>query len=747
MPALRQLRRRGSTLVMVALIVVCVSLVSGILLRFALVEARLNRANTLRIEAKNAAEAALEYGAAELAVRFQSNRNFNSTTLVSNPISAHTNRLATLYVADTDRPTSVVPSTVRLYVSNTSTGVTRRIDARDPNNAFDPLRGQTVGSRFVRILSTATARAAGQRDAVAYATQAFEIRDSQLFNYAIFYNLRMEFHPAPAMEVWGPVHANENFYLTAGNTVDYFDTVTTAGRMFATGFSTTGRPTGRSISFTTGVDNNSDGRPDLVSISGHTFPVAGGGTVTTHIDSDLASRAAGQTFADRASQLWRGNAQDASHGVERQNPPGVLNPNDARKLIEPPDSSGTANTSIESQKFSRQAGLYILVDRNGTVPRVTLFSNATDALAFKASSNRASWISSNPAKVVVPPADMIDTDRRMRDNREEKTVNMVDIDMGKMRAALRATSSTPADQKFRVNGGDWDYQARWNGAVYVEVESPGQGFTTTSDISAASGANTRNIHGAGLGTGTATAVRLINGSQLPTLAPNASNANRDRGLSLATNAPVYIAGHFNANGNFGSGGSTDGSERAPDPNYQNGTPTNFDDDTEVPALVAADAINVLSANWVNASGVPVGDGRESNLSANGRSAVNTEVSAVFMGGIVETPANGNGYSGGVENYPRFHEDWDGDTLRYRGSIVALFTSAFATGAWGKSNVYGAPTRKWGFHNFLKNGEYPPFTPTLRTFRRIDYRDINKAEFDALLADTASGFRLMAPASP
>lgn len=747
MPSPHSSRRRGSTLVMVTLISVGVALVVSVLLRFALVEARINRANILRIEAKNAAEAALEYGAAELAVRFQSNRNFNSTTLVSSPISAHTARLASLYAADPDRPTSVLPATVRLYVSNTSAGVTRRIDARDPNNAFDPLRGQTVGSRFVRLLSTATARASGQRDTVAYATQAFEVRDSQLFNYAIFYNLRMEFHPAPAMEVWGPVHSNENFYLTGGNTVDYFDIVTTAGRMFANGFSTTGRPTGRSISFTTGVDGNGDGRPDLVSISGHTLPVSTGGTVTTHVDSELAARAAGQTFADRASQLWRGNAQDVSLGVERQNPPGVLNPSDARKLIEPPDTSTSASASIESQKFSRQAGLYILVDRNGLAPRVTLFSNADDAIAFKAASNRASWISSNPAKVVIPPVDMIDTDRRMRDNREEKTVNMVDIDLGKMRSALRATNATPAAQKFRVNGADWDYQARWNGAVYVEVENPGLGFATTSDISAASGANILNVHGAGLGTGTATAVRLLNGGQLPTLAPNTSNPNRDRGLSLATNAPVYVAGHFNANGGFGGGSGTDGSERSPDPNYQNGTPANFDDDTEVPALVAADAINVLSANWVNSSGLPVGDGRESNLGSNGRSAVNTEVSAVFMGGIVETPANGNGYSGGVENYPRFHEDWSGDTLRYRGSIVALFTSAFATGAWGKSNVYGAPVRKWGFHDFLKNGEYPPFTPTLRTFRRIDYRDIGKAEFDGLLADTTSGFRLMVPPSP
>jgi hypothetical protein len=732
---------------MVTIIVLVLSLSVGILLRYALVEARINRANVLRLEAKNATEAALEYASAELAVRFQSNRSFNSASLAANPIATHTARFAPLFAAGASTPTSVVPDSVRLLVSTTSTGVSRRIDPRDPNNAFDPLRGQTVNSRYVRMLATATSRSAGIGEHIAYATQAIEIRDSQLFNYAIFYNLPMEFHPSPPMEVWGPVHSNENTYLTASETVHYYDTFTTAGQMLTSTLSTTGRPTGRSIHFTTGTDANGDGKPDTVPISGHNFRV-GASTVTTHVDSSLAARVAGHNFADTASQLWRGNAQDVSLGVERQNPPGVLTPNDARKLIEPPDTAETANTSIEGQKFSRQAGLYAVVDRVSGNPRVTLFKSTADALEFKSSATRSAWITSNPTKVVTPPTGLIKPNRRMRDNREEKTINLVDIDLGKMRAALRATGSTPAEEKFRVNGADWDYQAGWNGAVYVEVENPGQGFTTTSDIDLASEAS--SSHGTGTGTGTATAVRLLNGKQLPSLAPTALYPNREHGFTFATNAPVYVAGHFNANGTFGTTSSPDGSERSPDPSYQNGTPTSLDDDTEVPALVAADAINVLSAAWVDASGKPVGDGLENNLTNNtnkGRVAANTEISAVFMGGIVQTPSGGNGYSGGVENYPRFHERWDGKTMRYRGSIVALFNSANGTGVWGKNNVYGAPTRKWGFHDFLKSGQYPPFTPTLRTYRRIDYRDITKPEFDTLLAESTNGFQLMVPPTP
>ncbi len=734
---------RGSALVLVTLVSVCVALVIGVLLQYALTEARINRANVLRLEAKNAAEAALEYGAAELAVRFNSNRNFNSATLAVNPVTAHSTRLATLYTPSADSPTTIVPGSIRLYVSNTSSGIPRRIDANDPENAFDPLRGQTVNSRFVRLLATATARSPGMRDQVVYASQAFEVRDSQLFNYAIFYNLPMEFHPAPDMEIWGPVHSNEDAFLTAGGTVHYRDSFTSAGRIIANAFSTTGRPTGRNIHFATG-QRDANNVPLTSPINGHSFRV-GTTNVVTHVDSDLATRAAGHLFSEKASQLWHGKAQDVSLGVERQNPPGVHNPTDARKLIDPPDTSDAANASIEEQKFSRQAGLYVFVDRVGTAPRVTLFRNAEDAVSFKAAPNRAAWISTNPDKVLTPPAGLINPNRRMRDNREGRTINMIDIDLGRMRTALRTTGSTPDDQRFRVNGANWDYQAGWTGAVYVEVESPNSGFTTTSDISAVSGANAANIHGAGNGSGTATAVRLINGQRLPSLAPSSSNPHREHGFSFATNAPVYIAGHFNANGVFGTSSSPDGSERSPDPDFDGGAPLDLDRHTEVPALVAGDSINVLSAAWVDSSGLPVGDGRENNLNATrGRVAVNTEVSAVFMGGIVQTPANGDGYSGGVENYPRFHEDWGSRTLRYRGSIVALFTSTHATGRWGSANVYGAPIRRWGFHDFLRDGKYPPFTPSLRTFRRIDFRDITRAEYEALLADTALGFRLMSP---
>jgi hypothetical protein len=95
----------------------------------------------------------------------------------------------------------------------------------------------------------------------------------------------------------------------------------------------------------------------------------------------------------------------------------------------------------------------------------------------------------------------------------------------------------------------------------------------------------------------------------------------------------------------------------------------------------------------------------------------------------------------VENFPRFHENWSGQRLRYRGSMVALFNSTIATGPWSSAR-YDAPTREWGFSDMFQNGRQPPGTPMLRTFRRVTYADLTAAQFNTLLNNTSLGFTSM-----
>ena len=69
------------------------------------------------------------------------------------------------------------------------------------------------------------------------------------------------------------------------------------------------------------------------------------------------------------------------------------------------------------------------------------------------------------------------------------------------------------------------------------------------------------------------------------------------------------------------------------------------------------------------------------------------------------PATGAtyGYSGGLNNFPRFLENWSGHTFNYTGSMIELFTSGIATGEWDTGSTYVPPVRNWNFDsNFVDN---------------------------------------------
>lgn len=154
-------------------------------------------------------------------------------------------------------------------------------------------------------------------------------------------------------------------------------------------------------------------------------------------------------------------------------------------------------------------------------------------------------------------------------------------------------------------------------------------------------------------------VRLINGSQI----------YRNGGLTVVSDDPIYIQGDYNTV-------------------------------NKKPAAVICDSVNILSNNWSDANSA-------SGLGSRG--ADNTTINTAFIAGVDNT-ATGH-YNGGMENYPRLHEDWSGDTLYIRGSFVELWNSQAAQGAW----VYGppqynAPARNWDYDSDFNPDNMPPFTP-------------------------------------
>ncbi len=166
------------------------------------------------------------------------------------------------------------------------------------------------------------------------------------------------------------------------------------------------------------------------------------------------------------------------------------------------------------------------------------------------------------------------------------------------------------------------------------------------------------------------AVRLVNGQELPS-----------QGLTVATDRPLYIWGDYNTV-------------------------------NKKPASVVCDAINILSNGW---------EDQDSQEKLNKRKAKSTEVNVAIIAGNTVTSVGE--YNGGAENMPRFLEDWSGRTLTYRGSLVAAWESAIATGPWYYGgDYYTAPNRDWAYDFDLSDPDKsPPGEPSVYTVAVAHWR--------------------------
>ena len=193
-------------------------------------------------------------------------------------------------------------------------------------------------------------------------------------------------------------------------------------------------------------------------------------------------------------------------------------------------------------------------------------------------------------------------------------------------------------------------------------------------------------------------VRLKNGSQLP------------NPLSVATGLPLYVQGDYNKN-------------------------------TWVPAALVGDAIYWLSNAWVDGSA-------EHQCSPKGyfpalltlttkcpdfklATAVNTDIYAAVLAGHSPTPCDHevagcpggytDFYGGGIENFPRFLENWSGVTMLYRGSLVTLHWSTYPKGTWN-GTYYSPPKRDWMFDTRFKDpANLPPGTPVVGSVIHTAFR--------------------------
>jgi hypothetical protein len=190
------------------------------------------------------------------------------------------------------------------------------------------------------------------------------------------------------------------------------------------------------------------------------------------------------------------------------------------------------------------------------------------------------------------------------------------------------------------------------------------------------------------------ALRVRNGARLP----DSWSAIEAGGFSLATSHPLYVQGDYN------------------DVNWK-------------PAAFFADAITFLSNRW---------DDSQQDVYRE-RDASNTRVFAAIAAGHSPTSCDWQRagcptpvYGGGLENFPRFLEDWRNITMTYQGSLVSLFASRRSFGDWGNTvnpgfsngRYYRPPRRDWSFDlRFRDPRLLPPGTPRVGTVIQTAFRPV------------------------
>ncbi|MGB0369730.1 MAG: hypothetical protein ACPGN3_00165 [Opitutales bacterium] len=735
-------RRTGSTVLTVVMITTAIGLVVASLFNYTVTEQRLNYAAESNLIAKQASEAAAEYGFAQLKERFDNQWSFATDELKpsNNPLEL-TDDFYNTYSKGTAGPASGMTLTLGDENSNRwgtyelivpeggfdetatwgsqdleliggvveTTGWTT-VDPNVPGNENDPMKGNQVFERYVQVFAKAKISSVTGREQASYTTQTLQLRDSPLFAYAIFYNgLSMEIAPGPQMDIYGPVHANSDMYLKGNSRLNFHDSVTTAGDIFH----------GRDPAYRSDTD-------------GRTIYIDDGSGTLVKMNSGVNSSM--DDWRETASQLWNGQVQTREHGINEQNPVAVdeyvadTDPstaawdplNYAYNLIQPvlnettfalpdpdvdPEGYAEANQrrELEKEKFAYKAGLVLEYD-GSSVSAYTYTRDADGDLTYAADGT--------PIRTTlnIDPADQfwtVDTSGAFTDPREGRAPDLVEIDVDMLRTLLDNND----EQEWGAASADSAAPEKpanfWNGVVYIQT--PLDGSAPARDDWVTPADNT-------------IAVRLQNGSTIPN--PSFAVAEGNYGTTFSTNTYIYVQGNFNADGDPDTGSATLADDA--DTFAQTGQ--------EAPAAIAADAINVLSNSWVDAN---------STNSLNDRRASFTEVSAAFLSGQVPSGFyGGSTYSGGVENFPRFLEKWSGVEFMLRGSLVALFNSEVAVERWGKGGVYGAPGRNWGFHaKFGSEGFYPPGTPNTRTYRRTRFTDLTEAEYIAEVNDLATTWSL------
>lgn len=266
-------------------------------------------------------------------------------------------------------------------------------------------------------------------------------------------------------------------------------------------------------------------------------------------------------------------------------------------------------------------------------------------------------------------------------------------------------------------------------------------------------------------TGARHVLKLVDGSvgNLPTQPPasgcsyttstGTANPTGCGGFTVASENPVYILGNYNSNCNAAGQQGCTLNNATYDPTWTN---TAAAEPNHSAASVMADAVTMLSNYWQDWGCTPGGSASCTTTMHNNsgsmvnplnpggqgipaqtpnRVAVTSYYRVAVAGGktiafnnTAQNPEFSFGMDGGIHNFLRFDEDWDGmngtqSSLYYKGSLVSLYWNQYATGTFKCCNlVYNPPNRQYVFDPlFSLPQNLPPGTPMFRNVDNLSYR--------------------------
>ncbi len=304
--------------------------------------------------------------------------------------------------------------------------------------------------------------------------------------------------------------------------------------------------------------------------------------------------------------------------------------------------------SSTSERFSENADYRIYV------------SGSNGVSIFKGSSTTA-LSTSNPEYTAIRAA--ITTDRAIKDIREGDNVRVAVLDVAKIKTGYDTN-------KIKDSVG--------NDGIVLYFKDTSYGTSVSTEVvNSSTGASTAVTSSRSRG------LKLINGAALPSA-----------GLTVASANPVYVQGDYNS-GKTSSQQPPSNTATSYTPPHDTPSPV-VSGYNRAPAAILADSVNILSNSWNDANSL---------LGQSSRTATSTTVNAAIVAGSV--PTTSTSYSGGVENFVRFHENWGGDYLTIYGALAQLFASQQATRPWINAD-YSPPNRRWYYDTLLQDNNPPGF---------------------------------------